>query len=42
LQSILAIFALIKLILRRKEGWIKTDKTGIITNKIVNNINKGK
>jgi len=41
LQSILAIFALIKLILRRKEGWIKTDKTGVITNKIVN-YKKGK
>jgi cellulose synthase/poly-beta-1,6-N-acetylglucosamine synthase-like glycosyltransferase len=33
LQSILATFSLIKLILRIPEKWNKTDKTGIITNR---------
>jgi cellulose synthase/poly-beta-1,6-N-acetylglucosamine synthase-like glycosyltransferase len=41
LQSILATTSLIKLILRRKERWNKTDKTGVITNEaIYENIKK--
>ncbi|MEM2929048.1 MAG: glycosyltransferase family 2 protein [Nitrososphaerota archaeon] len=35
LQSFFATFSLIKLILRRKEGWNKTDRSGAITNKSI-------